>query len=205
DIYLLLLGRPIDSTGLTQWGSVLASTSRTQVVYDIETSSEGEDYQINQIFKNLFGVSAPTSALNYLQGLMSEGLTLQNIEAIVAGSTEFYAVAGGTNQDWLNAIYEDFLLIPSSDLNTVSTSENTWLAQLNLGYTPTQVLTELMGTSEYETDMVDADYLTYLGRLPDVNSLNGFVSALQGGGTTNAQVIAELLGSGEFKLDVGAA
>ncbi|HTU21448.1 MAG TPA: Ig-like domain-containing protein [Gemmataceae bacterium] len=206
DVYMKLLGRPIDSTGLTQWGNDLAGgQSKTQVAYDIETSNEAEDYQINALFKDLFGVSAPSTALDYLQGLMSDGLTLQNIEAIVAGSTEYYAAAGGTNQDWLNAVYENFLLIPANDLATVSTSENTWLAMLNAGYTPTQVLTDIMDTEEYQTVMVTADYLTYLGVEPDSTSLSSFVSQLQSNNTTNAQIIATLLGSGTYAAETGTA
>jgi hypothetical protein len=203
DLYEMFLGGPIDSAGLTYWSGVLGSSSKTQVAYDIETSSSADDYQINLLFKELLGVSAPSSALSYLQGLMSGGTSLQTVAAIIGGSSEYYTIAGGTNQDWLNAVYEVFLGVSSNDLSTVSSSQSSWLALLNAGETPTQVLMQIMATSEYQTNLVTADYLTYLGREPDSTSLSAFVSQLQSGNTNNAQIIAELIASSEFQTATG--
>jgi hypothetical protein len=203
-VYEALLGRPIDPTGLAYWSNILAGgATPTAVVYDIEQTSAYQDREINNAFEKLLGVAAPTSALNYLQGLMSQGTSFRTIEAIIGGSSEFYQAAGGTNSTWLNAIYQDFLGVPAIDSATATASESSWLALLNAGYTPTQVLVDIMGTQQYLTDLVEQDYLTYFGQLADPTSLAAFVSALQGNTTSNAMIVASLLGSGTYQTLTG--
>lgn len=203
-VYEALLGRPIDPTGLAYWSGILAGgATPTAVVYDIEQTSAYQDREINNAFESLLGVAAPTSALNYLQSLMSQGTSFRTIEAIIGGSSEFYQAAGGTNSTWLNAIYQDFLGVPAIDSTTVTASESSWLALLNAGYTPTQVLIDIMGTQQYLTDLVEQDYMTYFGQLADSTSLAAFVSALQGNTTSNAMIVASLLGSGTYQTLTG--
>jgi hypothetical protein len=203
-VYEALLGRPIDPTGLAYWSNALASgTSTTAVVYDIEQTSAYQTLQIQNAYQKLLGVAAPSSAVSYLQGLMSQGTNFRTIEAIIAGSSEFYQASGGTNSSWLNAVYQDFLGVPASDSAQVASSQSSWLALLNAGYTPTQVLIDIMGTTQYLTDMVEQDYLTYLGRPADPTSLGAFLSALQGNTTNNAMIVASLLGSGEYQTLTG--
>jgi hypothetical protein len=199
-VYETLLQRPIDPSGLAYWSNILASgATTTAVVYDIERTSAYQDLQIQNAYQKLLGVAAPPSALTYLQGLMSQGTNFRTVEAIIAGSAEYYQANGGTNASWLSAVYQAFLNRP---LDT--TGQNQWLPLLNAGYSPTQVVLGIMGTQEYLTDMVEQDYLTYLGRAVDPTSLSAFVAALQGNTTNNDMIVASLLGSGEYMTLTGS-
>jgi hypothetical protein len=192
-VYEVLLKRPIDSSGLAYWSNVLASSSPTQVAYDIMQTSAYQTVQIQGAYQKLLGVAAPSTALNYLLGLMSQGTNFRTIEAIIAGSTPFYQASGGTNASWLNAVYEDFLNRPLD-----ATGQAQWGAMLISGFSPTQIVLGIMATPEYLSDMVEQDYLTYLGRAADPTSLAAFVSSLQGGSTNNDMIVASLIGSSEF-------
>jgi len=193
-VYEKLLGRPIDPTGLNEWGADLNNgTSPTQVVLDIEHTTEYETDQVQAAFQKLLGVSAPQSAVDYLVGLMQAGADFRLIEAIIVGTPEFYLAAGGTNADFLNAIYEDFLNRPIDP-----TSEQQWSALMTAGYTPMQVALGVLTSKEYVTDMVTQDYMNYMGTAPDTNSLGAFVAALMDGTMNNDIVVATLLGSPEW-------
>jgi hypothetical protein len=189
-VYEALLGRPIDASGLAYWSAALGSISPTQVVYDIEQTTEYRTNQIQAAYQNLLGVSAPPSALNYLLGLMQSGADLRTVEAVIAGSNAYYQASGGTSEGFLNGVYQYFLNRPLD-----ATGQAQWGALLAAGYSPTQVVLGILNTPEYLTDLVKADYQAYLGRAADTTSLNAYVSALEGGTMNNATVIASLLAS----------
>jgi Domain of unknown function (DUF4214) len=193
-VYVTLLHRPIDSTGLSEWGADLnAGISPTQVVYDIEQTSEYQTDEIQGAFQRLLGVAAPSSAVTYLVGLMQGGADFQSIEAIIVGTPEFYSAAGGTNDTFLNTLYEDFLNRPVDQ-----TGEAAWSALMKAGYNTTQVALGVLSSTEYFTDLVNQDYQTYMGVAPNAISLSDFVTALHQGTTTNDMVVASLLGSPEY-------
>ena len=193
-VYVSLLHRSIDSTGLNQWGADLnAGTSPTQVVYDIEHTTEYHTDEIQGAFQQLLGVAAPSSAVKYLVGVMQGGADFQTIEAIIVGTPEFYSAAGGTNDAFLNTLYEDFLNRPVDQ-----TGETAWNALMKAGYSTTQVALGVLSSKEYFTDLVNQDYQTYMGVAPNAASLSGFVTALYQGTTTNDMVVASLFGSPEY-------
>jgi hypothetical protein len=198
-VYKTLLGRPIDASGLAQWSSDLAGgMTPTQVVLDIEQTSEYQTDEVNAAFEKLLGVAAPSSAVNYLVGLMQAGANFQFIEAIIVGTPEFYQAAGGTAQGFLNALYQDFLNRPVD-----STSSTQWGNLLAAGFSTTGVALGVLSSSEYLTDLVNEDYQTYFGVAPNSISLGAYVAALQGGTQSNTMVVASILGSPEYGSQYG--
>jgi hypothetical protein len=132
--------------------------------------------------------------LNYFLGLMNNGTNIQTIQAIIAGSDEYYVVrGGGTDTGFLNALYGDFL---NRAIDT--TAQQTALASLANGQSRTQIVMQLIGTGEFVADLIQWDYQTYLHRAADLTSLNAFIASLMGGRSDNDIVVATLLGSGEY-------
>jgi hypothetical protein len=189
-VYETLLGRPIDASGLSYWSAALGNSSPTQVVYDIEQTTEYRTDQIQAAYQNLLGVSAPPSAVSYLLGLMQSGADFRTVQSVIAGSNAFYQASGGTNLDFLNAVYQDFLNRPLDN-----TGQAQWGALLAGGFSPTQVVFGILSTPEYLTNLVKADYQTYLGRAADTTSLTAYVSSLEAGNMNNAMVVASLIAS----------
>jgi hypothetical protein len=193
-VYQTLLHRPIDSTGLNEWGADLNNgTTATQVVVDIEHTSEYQTQEVQSAWQKLLGGTAPQTAVEYLVGLMQAGVDFRVIEAIIVGTPQFYVQSGGTNEDFLNAIYQDFLNRPVDQA-----SETAWSGLMNAGYTTTQVALGVLTSKEYLNDLVTQDYMTYMGTTPDSNSLGAFVAALANGTMNNDMVVASLLSSPEW-------
>ncbi len=200
-VYEALLGRPIDPSGLTYWSNVLSSASRTQVAFLIEQTSAYRTVEIQNAFQKLLGRAVDSNSLNYFLGLMSQGTNIQTVDAIIAGSSEFYqTTGGGTNTGFLNALYENFLNRPVDAAGLA-----VWGGALASGQSTTQVALGIIGTQEFMTDMVQQDYQTYLQRAADPTSLSAFVSDLTGGSMNNDAIVATLLGSGEYANKFGTA
>jgi hypothetical protein len=203
-LYETLLGRPIDATGLSEWSSDLqGGMTPSQVVYDIEQTTEYQTDEVNAAFETLLGTAAPTSAVNYLVGLMHAGADFRIVEAIIVGTPEFYQAAGGTNQDFLNKLYADFL-----GRTVDATSGTAWENFLAAGGNATEVALGVLYSPEYLTDLVNEDYQTYFGAAAASTSsasVSAYASALQGGTLNNAQVVATMLGSPEYGTQYGLA
>jgi hypothetical protein len=201
-IYQVLLGRPIDASGLAGWSSDLQNgMTPAQVVYDIEKTNEYQTDEVNAAFETLLGVAAPSSATSYLVGLMQAGTDFRVIEAIIVGTPEYFAAAGGTNQGFLNKLYHDFL-----GRAVDSASETGWENLLAAGYNTTEVALGVLYSNEYLTDLVNEDYQTYFGvsgLTTDPTAVTAYVSALQGGTQNNAQVVSTMLGSPYYGSQYG--
>jgi hypothetical protein len=191
-VYEKLLGRPIDATGLKEWGADLNNgMTPTQVVLDIEQTTEYRTDEILGAYQQLLGLSAqqvPSSAVSYLLGLMQAGADFRVVQAIIAGSDY-----SSTNDQFLNNVYEEFLQRPV-DQN----SETAWGALLTAGYSRIAVVYGILSSPEYLNDLVTQDYMTYMGVTPDQASLGAYVAALENHTMNNDMVVASLLGSQEW-------
>jgi hypothetical protein len=192
--YRDILGRDVDPSGLAFWSAVLASgTTRGVVAYLLQTSTEYHADQIQAAFQTLLHRPADTASLSYFVGLMGQGASIEQIDGMIAGSDEYFQVrGGGTNAGFLAAIYQDFL-----HRNLDPTGLQVWQQALAAGQSRTLVVFDVLGTSEYKTDVVNSIYQTYLHRNPDSASLSAFVNYLMQGGS-DAAVAAALIGSQEY-------
>jgi hypothetical protein len=193
-VYKTLLHRDIDTQGLNQWGAALNSgQTPTQVVVDIEQTTEYETDQVQNAFQQYLGVAAPSTAVTYLVGLMQGGADYRVILSIIVGSTAFYAANGNSPQGFLNAVYEDFLNRPPDQQSLTA-----YTALLNSGYSPIAIVYGILSSPEYLNDLVTNDYMTYMGVQPDPNSLGAYTAALQNNTMNENMLVASLLGSGEW-------
>ncbi len=192
--YRDILGRDVDPSGLAFWNAVIAGgTSRGVVAYMLQTSTEYHADQIQAAFQTLLHRPADNASLSYFVGVMNQGASIEQIDGMLAGSDEYFQVrGGGTIPGFLAAIYQDFL-----HRNVDPTGLQVWQQALAAGQSRTQVVMDVLGTSEYKTDVVNHLYQTYLHRNPDSASLSAFVNYLIQGGS-DAAVAAVLIGSQEY-------
>jgi hypothetical protein len=92
----------------------------------------------------------------------------------------------------LSALYQDALnrLVDGGGLST-------WEHALNTGATHAQVAAAILGSSEYQQDLVNGIYLQFLERSADPGGLANWVQFLQKGGIDET-VIANVVGSQEY-------
>ncbi len=89
-LYLDLLGRPIDPEGLTFWGNALASgTPRITIARNLANSTEGLTYDVQKAYLEFLNRPADPVGQIYFVQQMQVGLPLADVEAEMAASPEF--------------------------------------------------------------------------------------------------------------------
>ena len=104
---------------------------------------------------------------------------------------------GVNNPNFLSAIFQDLLGRPVDP-----SSQTFYLNYLAGGGSRSQVATDLVGSSEYRSRLVEDDYLKFLHRPADPTGLNSGVNYLAAG-NTDEQYIALLTGSAEYFANRG--
>jgi hypothetical protein len=195
--YLDLLHRPADPSGLMNWSTLLdQGVSRTQIALDIEASQEYLTDVVEGVYNTYLHRTADSFGLNAFVNYLAGGGTVEGLQAIIAGSAEFFQDAGGTNDSFVQLLYRDALGRPAD-----ATGRSLADAALAAGFRPAQVAEAIFSSQEYLTDLLQSYYQQFLRRPADPSGINIFVSALQSG-TTNQDVIAIILGSPEYFNDV---
>jgi hypothetical protein len=142
--------------------------------------------------------SADPSGLSNWSGMLAAGVSLEQVEADIAGSGEYFQTrAGGTNNGFLNAFYQD-ALGRTPDQSGLSS----WGQALASGVSRAQVAAEIFTSPEFQQDLVQSFYQQYLGRPADPSGLSFWLSTLQQG-MTDRQIVAAIVGSQEYLSRVG--
>ncbi|HUY34127.1 MAG TPA: DUF4214 domain-containing protein [Pirellulales bacterium] len=193
-VYQDVLGRAPDSSGLAYWAQSLDKGAAVSSV--AAAIAHSDEYYANFVIKpaylKLLGRAADDSGVKYWTGQMDAGATDQQLEADLVSSAEFFKAAGGTNADWIGAVYK-LLLGRTADASGVSY----WSGQLTAGETLGQVAQGIAGSQENNTQLINDDYFHYLGRAADAGGLDFWLKQFAAG-KTNEDVIAGFTGSGEY-------
>jgi hypothetical protein len=194
-LYLDLLSRPADSSGLAFFGQQLSQAeqaARNAAANGLDHSGEYRTDLINLAYTKFLGrTPSPTEVGIWLNNFQN-GLTDESFFAALASSNEYFARHGGNNASWISALYTDILNRPADPTGTAAL-----MAQLQAGTPRGTVAMELLTSGEYRQDLVQTDYNRYLGRNADPGGLSFFVGQLQQGMTDEA-IVSTLVSSGEF-------
>jgi len=204
---LALANRPFNASTDQQFVTAqdTGAQSITQVALNIENSGDGLNFQITQLYQRLL-LRTPTAAeiapfVTSLQG----GALLQDVQATIMSSSEYFQFSGGTNDLFLQAVFADQLgrsVDPTGqaffggELNNAALGTEQARRQL----VATQVIQSPEGALK-ETLVV---FNHYLLRQADLQGLTFFGSQLInsplfGGRVTDERnIIASLVGSQEF-------
>jgi FG-GAP-like repeat/Domain of unknown function (DUF4214)/FG-GAP repeat len=187
-VYLDLLGRPLDPAGQASWGNLLAlGVPRSQVGLQIEQSAEARRLVVDNNYRRFLGRPIDPSGLANFFGVPDVQL-----QAALLGSDEYFVRAGSTNEGFLQAVYRDLLARPLD-----SSGEQTWTQALNRGSSRTQVAAAILATPEGDARRIDFLFLRFLGRTADASGLASFR------GLPSEDIIALILGSAEYARRAG--
>ena len=188
-----LLGRPVDQPGLKAFLQSLAQgATRAQVVQGIEGSTEYETNLVENLYSTYLKRPADKTGLDAFVADLQAGITIEQVKAAILGSAEYYQNAGGTNDGFLQALYQS-VLSRAPD----ATGKSAWLTNLQNGMTTQAVADAVLTSTEADQDLVQADYRAYLNRPADATGLNQWVADLKAG-TTDQTVAGGIAGSDEF-------
>jgi hypothetical protein len=198
-VYEDILGRPIDPSGLAGFeASLTAGATRTQVAYDIVTSTEAYQDLVKSWYEQFLNrIPAPGEGDPFVAQLKA-GATEEQVEAILLGSTEFDQEAGGTDAGFVAALYQDVLgRAPSG------TESSTWVGAiqaLEAGESSTaartQVALDILTSPEHAADEVQGWFEQFLGRPAAPQDVATYTNLLQN--TDDQTVVSSILGSDEF-------
>jgi uncharacterized repeat protein (TIGR01451 family) len=197
-LYGDLLHRQADALGLASWCDLLDNgASRLQIVQGFQSSPEYRGDEVDAVYSRLLHRAADPAGRNSFVNFLESGGTVEQLEALIAGSPEYFQRrGGGTNDGFLNALYQDGLgrVVDAG-------GRATWDQALASGVSRTQVAAQLFSSLEYDLDLVNNDYAAYLRRPADAAGLNDWVAQLLGG-VGSDQVLAGLLASDEYFTQV---
>lgn len=192
-MYRGLLGRGVDTNGLLFWSNQLDNgTSRTAVVLGIESSGEFISREVQLLYHSILGRTVDQGGLNFFGNLLQTGTSLEQVKADLYGSNEFFNHVGNTPNSFLNSVFQQELgrLPDAADLTFFG----------NLPASPqgrTNAALQIMVSQEGVRERVVSDYREILGRFPDTNGLNFWVSQANSG-SSDASIVAGIAGSTEY-------
>ncbi|HUY36366.1 MAG TPA: DUF4214 domain-containing protein [Pirellulales bacterium] len=216
EVYRDLLHRPADAAGLSFWTGLRdQGESRLKVVTSfIAASMRGElsSDLVTGIYEKYLGREPDAGGLAVWTAVLSSGNeTIEQVEANIAGSAEFYAQSGGTNDGFVTRLFNLAL-----GRNPDPASLAGFNAALAAGTTRERLAELVFGSHEFHHDQIAGYYqspsdtnghpsvaapfsddLDFLDRPADSLGLSGFTAVLDLG--VRDQVIwASMMASDEF-------
>jgi uncharacterized repeat protein (TIGR01451 family) len=193
-LYRDLLHREADALDLARGSDALDNgDSRMQLVQAIQGSPEYLGAEVDGIYSQLLHRAADPAGRNAFINYLENGGTVEQLEAMIAGSQEYFQQrGGGTNDGFLDALYQDGLNRAVDGFGRAA-----WDQALASGLSRDQVAARLFSSLEYDTNLVNKDYSTMLRRPADAPGLNHWVTQLLGG-VGGDQVLADILASDEY-------
>jgi hypothetical protein len=147
---------------------------------------------VTQDYEHYLGRTPSTGEIDGWVGLMQRGATDEQVLASFIGSAEYYQHTGGTDQGWVQALYQDLLR------RTPTQGEvDSLVRALAAGAGRGQVAEGFATSPEAEGLVVQDDYQRYLGRPAGDAEVAAWVNAFTHG-MTNEQVVAGFIGSSEY-------
>jgi hypothetical protein len=202
-VYLDLLGRIVDSSGLQFWGGALDAgiMNRTQVVLGIENSLEYLIVEVNAAYQQILGRQADPAGLNSFVQLLQSGGTVEQVKSLLGSSQEFMnnAQAQDTTSGLTtaNQKFIDFLFQKVLNRTADSGGLTAFTNALSSGASPLTVASGIVISQEAKMDLVNGFYQKFLKRQADSAGLNNFTQLLVNG-VSDETVIASLVSSAEY-------
>jgi hypothetical protein len=202
-VYLDLLDRVVDPSGLQYWGGLLdaGTLNRAQVVQGIELSLEYRIVEVNSAYSQILGRAADPTGLSAFVQALQNGATLEQVKADLAGSPEFASDAQAqdttaglstNNQKFVDFLFQKVLSRPAD-----ASGLSTFTTELANGTSTAAVALQVLTSPEAYSDLINSFYLQFLKRPADSAGLAAFTQDLLGGATDEG-IIVGIVASDEY-------
>ncbi|MCG2799447.1 MAG: DUF4214 domain-containing protein [Cellulomonas sp.] len=162
-IYVDMMGRGADATGLSYWSTVAVMNGAGAVANAFARTPEYVRTQVVTGYRSILGREASEADIQYWSGMITSGaLPPESLRGYLAQSDEYWLKAGGTPDAFVATLYSDVLgRAPSAADLAFWTSE---LASKGRGYVAVK---GIWRSPESGGHQVDAVYDMFLDRTPD--------------------------------------
>ena len=193
-LYGDLLHRPASPAELDAGVLALASESRLSFATAQLGSQEYRQDVVGDLYQQFLTRSADSIELAGGVAALGAGSSDEDLAAGVLGGAEYFTNRGGsTNAGFLGALYGDLLTRPPTP-----GEDALWLSALGSGTTRQDIAASLLGSLEYDRDLVTAFYSRFLRRAPMASELDPLATSLNTKSKSDEQVIAALVSSDEY-------
>lgn len=195
-LYRDLLGREADPAGLAAFQRLLDQNQLTRAgaVQAIQGSQEYRDRVVRDLYRRILGREADPLGLAGWSAFLGQGGTSDRLQALLMESDEFFRRFGGTQNGFLNGVYQTVLGRTPDTLG-----QQLWLARINAGSPRGAIAEEILASPESNRRRVEGLFRQLLRRPADTNGLNALAGALQNGATFET-ITAVIMGSEEYYL-----
>jgi Domain of unknown function (DUF4214)/Protein of unknown function (DUF1524) len=198
-VYNDLFGRNPDPVGLANWTLKLQQgTPYGAVANGITYSREFRSRLIGESYQHYLNRAPDGPGLQNWLNQMDRGMHIEQMQAGFIASPEFYRKAGGTDRQWIAALYRAVL-----DREPAASEVDSWQQRLNNGTSRQQAALGFLYSWEHLTDVVDSYYVELLRRNIDPTGRATWVSKIQGG-ARDEQIIANIVASTEYRQKAGS-
>ncbi len=135
------------------------ATTRPAIVSDLMDSDEYRGLDIDRVFTSFLHRKADAGGLAYWNDSIKNGNPLWRFRAQLFGSPEYFANAGGTNGQYVDAAYQDVL-----GRRPDAAGRQYWIDKLNAGTKRGTVALQFINTSESRRFLIDDQFLRFLDR-----------------------------------------
>lgn len=196
-LYESLLGRPADQGGRMYWGGRLDAAAKTTGTPGSETavvarglirSTEAVTPLVEAAYQGLLGRSADSSGRAYWTSRVSSGLSLENLWASIAASSEF---SSKSTDAAIDAAYQ--VVLGRAPDPAGRTYWSGWLGT----HSASAMVTSMAHSTEYANRTVAMLYERVLYRTPDSGGAALWGGQLTRGATDQLSLTATLAGSTE--------
>jgi Domain of unknown function (DUF4214) len=189
-----LLHRDANATELAIWtGKLNAGISRVHVALDIEQRKGFLQDEVRSLYVHYLHRQADPTALVEFTQFLAEGGTLEQVAADIVGSREYFRTrGGGTNDGFLDALYQDALgRAPNPTIRA------NWDSALLRGISRQQVAAAVFASTEYRRDLVESLYGQLVHHPPTAATLQHYIRLLRRG-ARDQDVLAEIVASADY-------
>jgi hypothetical protein len=162
------------------------------VANGVTHSAENLRNTVAQSYQTFLQRQPDQAGADFWVSVMQQGVTDEQLAAVLVSSPEYFALHGGDNSDWVKAMYQDLLGRPADDAGLAY-----WLGLLQAGQSPTSLALAIASSPEREAQIISQDYTTYLGRSANTDEMAYWVGAFEQG-ANNEAIVAALVSSTEY-------
>jgi RHS repeat-associated protein len=203
-VYVTLLQRSVDITGLNYWSGRLENgDARGSIAAQLTHSAEYfATNVIKPAYQQFLNRNADQGGLDFWTSKLQGGLTDEQMQAGFIASDEFYRIANNSSSSvpvtqahdraWIDALYMA-LLGRGPDQN----GEDYWTGQLQGVQTRLEVSNDFTGSTEGLSVRIQQTYQRYLGRPADPGGLAFWLSKYHAG-AVNEDIVTGFISSDEF-------
>ena len=160
NVYQLLLSRIPDPSASVWVNDLYNGASPAGIVLGVEGSTEYLNDQVVAMYKLYLQRNPDTGGEQAWTNFLVAGGTLEEVAAELTASQEYFVLQGGTNQGFIIGLYSE-VLHRSAPSNAEIAG---WESFLDAGNSRLTVSTAFLTSAEYRTNLVQADYMTFLLR-----------------------------------------